>query len=65
MLLLGFGLRMDKRLNPFWQMVMGAGIAAFYIRGFATFQLFSFMPASMGVYDLGNTAVVFVVLTVG
>ncbi|PAU95191.1 hypothetical protein CK503_03050 [Aliifodinibius salipaludis] len=47
MLLLGFGLRMDKRLNPFRQMVMGAGIAAFYITGFATFQLFSFMPATI------------------
>ncbi|MDZ7659939.1 DUF2339 domain-containing protein [Fodinibius sp.] len=47
MLLLGFGLRMDESLNPFRQMMMGAGIAAFYITGFATFQLFTFMPSTI------------------
>lgn len=46
-LLLGFGLRMNEALSPFRQMVMGTGIAAFYITGFATFQLFTFMPASI------------------
>ncbi len=46
-LLLGFGLRMDETLNPFRQMVMGGGIAAFYITGFATFQLFTFMPSTI------------------
>jgi uncharacterized membrane protein len=47
LLLLGSGLRMDESLKPFRQMVMGGGIAAFYITGFATFQLFSFMPATV------------------
>ena len=46
-LLLGFGLRIDESLNPFRQIVIGGGIAAFYITGFATFQLFTFMPASI------------------
>ena len=46
-LLLGFGLRMEESLNPFRQMLMGGGIAAFYITGFATFQLFTFMPATI------------------
>lgn len=46
-LLLGIGLRMDQSLNPFRQILMGGGIAAFYITGFATFQLFAFMPATI------------------
>lgn len=47
MLLLGSGLKMDKSLSPFRQMVMGGGVAAFYMTGFATFQLFTFMPATV------------------
>lgn len=46
-LLLGFGLKMDEAMSPFKQIVMGGGIAAFYITGFATFQLFSFMPVTV------------------
>ncbi|WP_441000810.1 DUF2339 domain-containing protein [Fodinibius sp. SL11] len=47
LLLLGFGLKMDESLSPFRQIVMGGGNAAFYITGFATFQLFSFVPTTV------------------
>ncbi|MCW9706952.1 DUF2339 domain-containing protein [Fodinibius salsisoli] len=43
-LLFGAGLRMDEQMNPFRQLLLGGGIAVFYITGFATFQLYSFLP---------------------
>jgi len=38
------GLQMDVLKKPMKQILLGGGIAAFYITGFATFQLYSFVP---------------------
>ena len=46
MALFGFGIRMEEEMNPFRQILLGGGIAVFYITGFATFQLYSFLPAA-------------------
>lgn len=45
--LLGFGFRMNAQNNLLRPILIGGGIAAFYLTGFATFQLFSFMSASV------------------
>lgn len=42
--LVGFGLRLDKSRRVFSQVLMGGGIAAFYITGFAAFQLYHMVP---------------------
>lgn len=42
--LFGSGIRMDETMNPFRQILLGGGIAVFYITGFATYQLYEFMP---------------------
>lgn len=44
-LLLAFGLQMRAEVKPLKQILLGGGIAVFYITGFATFQLYSFMPS--------------------
>jgi len=36
------GIRMSEEINPLKQILMGGGIAIFYITGFATFQLYAF-----------------------
>lgn len=41
------GLQMKSDQKPLKQILMGGGIATFYITGFATFQLYSFMPATV------------------
>lgn len=41
------GLQLDEGKNTLKQICLGGGIAAFYITGFATFQLYSFAPASV------------------
>lgn len=46
-LLFGSGLGMRAEMNPFRQVLLGGGIAVFYITGFATYQLYSFLPASV------------------
>ncbi|SHG72319.1 Predicted membrane protein [Fodinibius roseus] len=46
-LLFSSGRRMREEMNPFRQVLLGGGIAVFYITGFATYQLYSFMPASV------------------
>lgn len=38
------GFHMTENRTPLKQVLMGGGIAAFYITGFATFQLYSFIP---------------------
>lgn len=38
------GLHMDKNDKPLKQILSGGGIAAFYITGFASFQLYEFVP---------------------
>jgi len=38
------GQRLDISRRPYRQILMGGGIATFYITGFATFQLFDFAP---------------------
>lgn len=43
-LLFGSGLRMREDMDPFRQVLLGGGIAVFYVTGFATYQLYSFMP---------------------
>jgi uncharacterized membrane protein len=43
-LLFGFGLQMNERMGVFRQLMLGGGIAIFYITGFATFQLYAFVP---------------------
>lgn len=45
--LLGFGLKMNEGLTLLRQILLGGGVAAFYLTGFATFQLYSFMPAAV------------------
>lgn len=42
--LFGSGLKMKAVDKPLKQILLGGGIAAFYITGFATYQLYSFMP---------------------
>ncbi len=44
LVLLIVGLQMDKKDKPLKQILSGGGIAAFYITGFATFQLYAFVP---------------------
>lgn len=46
-LLFSTGARMPDAMNPFRQVLLGGGIAVFYITGFATYQLYSFMPESI------------------
>ncbi|TYP93895.1 putative membrane protein (DUF2339) [Fodinibius salinus] len=41
------GLQMNTDQSPLKQILMGGGIAAFYITGFATFQLYSFLPSTV------------------
>lgn len=41
------GLQLDEGKNTLKQICLGGGIAAFYITGFATFQLYSFAPSSV------------------
>lgn len=41
------GLRMDRHKKPIRQILAGGGIAVFYITGFATFQLYTFVPHSI------------------
>ncbi|HLR26866.1 MAG TPA: DUF2339 domain-containing protein [Fodinibius sp.] len=41
------GLRMSGEMNPFRQILLGGGIAVFYITGFATYQLYSFLPGAI------------------
>jgi len=38
------GMQMRKEVTPMKQIMLGGGIATFYITGFATFQLYSFLP---------------------
>ncbi|MBW4550169.1 MAG: DUF2339 domain-containing protein [Aphanocapsa sp. GSE-SYN-MK-11-07L] len=42
--LLGMGLRLQSERRAFSQILMGGGIATFYISGFASFQLFKLVP---------------------
>jgi hypothetical protein len=42
--LIGFGLRLDKSRRVFSQVLMGGGIAALYITGYAAFQLYHLVP---------------------
>lgn len=44
MVLVISGQRLDISRRPYRQILMGGGIATFYITGFATFQLFDFAP---------------------
>lgn len=44
-LLFGGGLRLTDEMKPLKQILLGGGIAAFYITGFATFQLYDFLPS--------------------
>ena len=44
--LFGAGIRMQEDMDPFRQILLGGGIAVFYITGFATFQLYSFLPSA-------------------
>ena len=44
-LLFGGGLRLADEMKPLKQILLGGGIAAFYITGFATFQLYDFLPS--------------------
>jgi uncharacterized membrane protein len=39
------GLQLSADVKPLKQILLGGGIAVFYITGFATFQLYSFMPS--------------------
>jgi uncharacterized membrane protein len=39
------GLQIRAEVKPLKQILLGGGIAVFYITGFATFQLYSFMPS--------------------
>ena len=41
------GLRMRAEMSPMKQILLGGGIAVFYITGFATFQLYSFVAPSV------------------
>lgn len=41
------GLQMGTEKSPLKQILTGGGIAAFYITGFATFQLYSFLPGAV------------------
>lgn len=41
------GLQMKAEEKPLKQILLGGGIAVFYITGFATFQLYSFMPPAI------------------
>ena len=41
------GLQLDEAKNTLKQICLGGGIATFYITGFATFQLYSFAPATV------------------
>ncbi len=41
------GLQMGAEGKPLKQILLGGGIAVFYITGFATFQLYSFMPSAV------------------
>jgi len=43
--LLGGGFRMSEDSKRLKQILLGGGIAVFYITGFATFQLYNFMPS--------------------
>ena len=47
MVLFGIGLQMRESVKPLKQILLGGGIAVFYITGFATFQLYSFVPSSI------------------
>lgn len=47
MFLFGSGLRMDESMNPFRQIMLGGGIGVFYITGFATYQLYAFLPVTI------------------
>ncbi|GAA5523143.1 DUF2339 domain-containing protein [Aliifodinibius salicampi] len=47
MFLFGSGLRMDESMNPFRQIMLGGGIGVFYITGFATYQLYTFLPVTI------------------
>jgi len=47
MVLFGAGLRMAEEMKPLKQILLGGGIAAFYITGFATFQFYAFLPAAV------------------
>lgn len=47
MVLFGGGLRMAEEMKPLKQIMLGGGIAAFYITGFATFQLYAFVPSTV------------------
>lgn len=44
LILFGSGVQMEKESKPLKQILAGGGIAAFYITGFATFQLYEFLP---------------------
>lgn len=41
------GLQMRPKQKPMKQILLGGGIAAFYITGFATFQFYTFMPGAI------------------
>ncbi|NGP88597.1 DUF2339 domain-containing protein [Fodinibius halophilus] len=43
--LFGSGIKMNAEAKPLKQILIGGGIAVFYITGFATFQLYSFVPS--------------------
>ncbi|SMO34750.1 DUF2339 domain-containing protein [Fodinibius sediminis] len=43
-LLLGTGFGMRESMPPFRQVLLGGGIAVLYITGFATYQLYDFVP---------------------
>ena len=42
--LVGFGIRLDKSKRVLSQVLMGGGIAAFYITGYAAFQMYHLVP---------------------
>ena len=45
--LFGSGLQMSEKMSPLKQILLGGGIAVFYVTGFATFQLYSFIPGAV------------------
>ncbi|MDO8737196.1 MAG: DUF2339 domain-containing protein, partial [Thermoleophilia bacterium] len=62
--LVGLGLFLHVRQRFFSQMLMGGGIAALYISGFAAFQLYELIPYPVAIAWMGSVTLVAFVLSV-
>lgn len=62
--LVGLGLFLHGRQRFFSQMLMGGGIAALYISGFAAFQLYELIPYPVAIAWMGSVTLVAYLLSV-